>query len=220
MKTGGGGGGLLVTLGGADQGNIGLDMLRKIEGNFPIHFICSANAQGMRDAQQFADNSDGRVSVRPPGDIDRLMLNADAAFCAGGVTALELASLGVPSVIMTTADNQQIGASALTEAGAAIRADSVEEAAKVASSLMANTKRRKSMAGAGRGLIDGRGAERVTKALRSLSTSDERRADYIDRADLGTVPESMGEFEEFYDSRRSKIRNRLESTLGTEVPTS
>jgi spore coat polysaccharide biosynthesis predicted glycosyltransferase SpsG len=101
------------------------------------------------------------------------MLAADAAICAGGVTALELASLGVPSVIMTTADNQEIGAAALVKAGAAIRARSIGEAAKIANDLMTNPAQRTSMAAAGRVLIDGQGVQRVASALHTSTPNRE-----------------------------------------------
>lgn len=162
-----GGGGLLVTLGGADRDNTGLAMLKLIVGDFPLRLICTADSEGLAAAQAYADDSDGRVLVQPAGNIDPLMLTADAAICAGGVTALELAYLGVPLVIMTTADNQETGAAALADAGAAIRVHSIPEAAEIANDLMTDAKQRRSMAAAGRGLIDGRGVLRVTHALRT-----------------------------------------------------
>lgn len=53
-------------------------------------------------------------------DIARVMSAADLAIGAGGVTALERSCLGLPSIIITTAANQESPAHGLEAAGAAV----------------------------------------------------------------------------------------------------
>jgi hypothetical protein len=42
----------------------------------------------------------------------------------------------------------------------------------------------------------------------------ERRADYVDRHDLGRLPEHLSEFKQFYLARREQMANKLDTVLG------
>lgn len=102
------------------------------------------------------------------GDMARLMLDADLAFGAGGSTAWERCCLGLPSVILTLADNQRLVARALAEAGAGLW---LGEAPAVSADDIAATLRGLDGDALGRlsaaafGLCDGRGADRVVRAV-------------------------------------------------------
>jgi UDP-2,4-diacetamido-2,4,6-trideoxy-beta-L-altropyranose hydrolase len=99
------------------------------------------------------------------------MMWADVAVSAAGVTAWELAFLGVPAILVSVADNQRPSAAALAHAGAAIdlgpvsglRGPAMEAALE---SLLADLDRREEMSERGRALLDGRGVERVIAAIR------------------------------------------------------
>lgn len=162
-----GGAGLLITMGGADLQNLGLQAVQGLlakGADFPMHLICSAAAPGMDDAIAVARQFDN-VRVSKPGPIERHMMNADAALCAGGVTSLELAHLGVASVALIIADNQRPGALALHDAGAAVAAETLSNAVDGAFDLMRDAGHRRTMALAGRKLIDGEGAARILQCL-------------------------------------------------------
>jgi spore coat polysaccharide biosynthesis predicted glycosyltransferase SpsG len=158
---------LLITMGGADRQNLGLQAVQGLlakGAEFSMRLICTAPQPGLDDAialaRQFAN-----VQVSPPGAIERHMLQGDAALCAGGVTSLELAHLGVPSIVLILADNQRPGALALHQAGAALAMDTLENAVGSTFDLMHDPERRRAMAKAGRKLIDGKGAERILQSL-------------------------------------------------------
>jgi len=162
-----GGAGLLITMGGSDLDNLGLQAVKALlakGADFPMHLICSAPQAGFDEAVALAGHYE-TLRVSPPGPIERHMINADAALCAGGVTSLELAHLGVASVALIIADNQRPGALALGDAGAALAVETLEAAADVAYDLMHNTEQRHAMAQAGRALIDGQGAARILNSL-------------------------------------------------------
>ncbi len=83
-------------------------------------------------------------------DVAALMRRADLAIGAGGVGALERCALGLPSAIMTVADNQHTNARALAASGAAaywgdIGSRSVDEIAAALKRLVADQAGRAAM---------------------------------------------------------------------------
>jgi len=106
-------------------------------------------------------------------DLECLLAEADLALGAAGVSALERACLGVPSIATVVADNQAAGASAMADAGAALL---LGEAASVTpmrlraavEGLRACPDALARMSAHGLALVDGCGAARVAVALASL----------------------------------------------------
>ncbi len=163
---------ILVTFGGYDGDNLALAAMRELAGleaPFTATVICAVDAEGLAEAQAFAASHPGRFHVTPPTDISPLMAAADLALCAGGTTALEMAALGVPMVLVTVADNQEPGAAALDGAGCARLAGrgigALGQATKVLSDLLRDPAAREDMSRAGTALIDGCGVKRIFGAL-------------------------------------------------------
>jgi UDP-2,4-diacetamido-2,4,6-trideoxy-beta-L-altropyranose hydrolase len=99
-------------------------------------------------------------------DMAALMRGADLAIGAGGVGALERCALGLPSAILTVADNQHDNARALAAAGAAVycgdlNGQTVSEIAATLKRLAADQAGRAAMSQAAARLVDGLGASRV-----------------------------------------------------------
>lgn len=159
-------GGALVTLGGADLGNLGLRAMKRLAARnieMPVHLICTAGDDGLREAQAFCAGNP-RFSVSGPGEICEFLCRADIALCAGGTTALELAYLGIPASIIVLAENQRFGAVAIANAGAAMIAETIEAGVRNLSTLAQSAVHRR-MSDIARALVDGRGVERVAAAL-------------------------------------------------------
>ncbi len=163
---------LLVTFGGYDHDNLALAAMEELAGldvDFTATVICSADAEGLAAAQTFAASHPDRFRVLPPTDIALLMAAADLALCAGGTTALEMAALGVPMVLVTLADNQEPGAAALDRAGCAHLAGrgvaALPDAVLALDDLLRDAAAREDMGRAGTALVDGRGVERISGAL-------------------------------------------------------
>jgi UDP-2,4-diacetamido-2,4,6-trideoxy-beta-L-altropyranose hydrolase len=113
----------------------------------------------------------------PPGarlvldaDMAQLMTEADLAVGAAGASAFERAVLGLPSIIVTAAENQRGLADLLIDAGAATDCgylnpgmkDRISNAARV---LVGNGQVRVRMSHAASNLIDGKGGARIHKDL-------------------------------------------------------
>lgn len=112
-------------------------------------------------------------------DMASLMLRCDFAISAAGTTLYELCALGVPAVSFTMADNQIISAKAFAAAGAIPFAGDIrenqDEALKVIFHLIKKYSagnsyhKRKSAQTAMHELVDGNGASRIARALKTLS---------------------------------------------------
>jgi spore coat polysaccharide biosynthesis predicted glycosyltransferase SpsG len=163
---------LLVTFGGYDRDNLALAAmgeLAKLKEPFAATVICTADARGLEEAKSFATSHEQKFRVLPPTDMAPLMAATDLALCAGGTTSLELASLGVPMVLVTVADNQEPGAVALDCAGCARLAGrggaALPDAVKATDDLLHNPAAREDMGRASAVLVDGRGVTRIARAL-------------------------------------------------------
>lgn len=166
----------LVAFGGTDPGNLStrlwdaLDLVGPgvhtrivIGGGHPHRAALLDRARRPRSG---AASVDVQVDVV---DIATEMAGADLAISAAGGTSLELAALGVPSVLIVAADNQRAQADALAHAGAALvpdcRGSDLRTLVDVAADLAEDAGRRREMARRGRELVDGRGAKRVATRL-------------------------------------------------------
>lgn len=110
-------------------------------------------------------------------EIAPILLAADVSISAAGVTVWETLALGVPSVLVTLADNQRAVSEPVVARGAALDAGGVdratpERAAALTRALLEDPERRARLIEAGRGLLDGRGVWRVIDAL--LDAIEER----------------------------------------------
>ena len=106
--------------------------------------------------------------------LAELMSQADLALGAGGVMLWERLCLGVPSLVISVAQNQRPQIDSMTATGA-IRfigdhaEITPETIAQALTTLAADEPARQAMAEAGRKLVDGRGALRLAAWLRALA---------------------------------------------------
>ena len=134
-----------------------------------------AQPERSSNIQRGLENAGYAVSVTSgDADVPHLMQWADIAVSAGGTTVYELAYMGIPSVLLVRADNQQAVAEGMTKAGCAVNLGRVEdvkieEIIQKVDALLNNTDQRRRMSEAGHKLIDGKGANRVLDAMRAYS---------------------------------------------------
>lgn len=105
-----------------------------------------------------------------PRSIAELIGNADLAIGAAGATSWERCCLGLPSIVISLAMNQESVAHALADNALAIYLGKREEVTAgmitaAVEELLRNPERVKAMGSAGAELADGGGAQRVARAL-------------------------------------------------------
>jgi UDP-2,4-diacetamido-2,4,6-trideoxy-beta-L-altropyranose hydrolase len=168
---------VLISFGADDAANLALAFVQRVIAAgiaLRADVVCTAPGDGLARLREATAAAPGDWNIHAgPLEIAPLMARAALLVCAGGGTASEAASLGIPSVIVVRADNQRPGAQALAEIGAAWLAgegtEALPEALTAMRRLLDNDDLRTRMGSAGRRLIDGAGARRVVEAMRQFS---------------------------------------------------
>jgi UDP-2,4-diacetamido-2,4,6-trideoxy-beta-L-altropyranose hydrolase len=167
---------LLVTLGGGCSGQslaAVLDAVGRVRvPGFGVTVVGDVDAP----TAELGSGGDDAPNVRFRGtvaDMAAAMASADIAVSGGGVSSLELAFMGVPSVTLVLSEDQARNAVGLDAAGVAIDAGpagAIEPAALAAviESLCRDGGRRARMRASAQALVDGRGADRVAGALMEM----------------------------------------------------
>lgn len=166
---------VMVTMGGSDPDNVTLKAIRALQladvpGIEAVVLVggCNPHAEELESAV-----NESRASIRLERnvkDMPGLMAWADIAVSAGGTTCAELAMMGVPSLIVTIADNQVENTRRLVEAGAVESLGwheelSAESLRRSIGTFCHNEERRAALSQSARNLVDGRGAARVVEAM-------------------------------------------------------
>lgn len=165
---------LLITMGGVDKDNATghvLDVLRicSLLPELTITVVMGPNAPWLKQVKENAASMPWPTQVLVGvSNMAELMAECDLAIGAAGGTAWERCSLGVPSLILVLAENQQEGANALQQAGAAIPLQSPVQIMQWMQSLStpeAISTRLQSMAQAAARVTDGTGTDKIVERM-------------------------------------------------------
>jgi UDP-2,4-diacetamido-2,4,6-trideoxy-beta-L-altropyranose hydrolase len=166
---------LLITLGGVDKDNVTgkvLDALAACYGRLPstlqISVIMGTHAPWRDQVQEQAKRMPWPTQVAVGvSDMARRMADADLIIGAAGSSSWERCCLGVPTIICVLAENQQEGALALQQTGAAIIAQSAREIGLLLEDLTVREPARhlEAMCRAARMVVDGHGATIVARRM-------------------------------------------------------
>ncbi|MBI4349108.1 MAG: UDP-2,4-diacetamido-2,4,6-trideoxy-beta-L-altropyranose hydrolase [Elusimicrobia bacterium] len=166
---------LLLTFGGSDPGDTTGLALRALDlvdvDGLEAVIVAGAAYPRYDELVAAAARSRAKVSVvRNVPDMPERMEWAEAAIATAGSTIMELAYMGLPSVLITLADNQCPGAVEMEKRGLASFAGEAkdvtpESLAALVTRLCKDAAFRRRASDLGRALVDGRGAARVAAAM-------------------------------------------------------
>jgi spore coat polysaccharide biosynthesis predicted glycosyltransferase SpsG len=155
----------------ADATSLVLDALAEAKLDVGIDVVMGGSAPHLASVRAKIAKLDPLVSLHVDvADMAALMQAADLAIGAGGVGALERCALGLPSLMLTVADNQMPNATALAAAGAArylgdIAQCTPQQVAAALRDFVGDDAARAAMSATASRLVDGRGAQRVREKL-------------------------------------------------------
>jgi spore coat polysaccharide biosynthesis protein SpsF len=165
---------LVVSMGGSDP----LDLTRlaaralaKINLRFDARFVIGP---GFRNANALSREIEALSPnfhiVRDVSDLGVEFAKSDLALVTFGVTAYELAALGVPALYLALSDDHAMSASSFEAAGMGAvlglgRVLRAEDIARAVWRLLENEQRRRDMRAAGLNIVDGRAGERIAADL-------------------------------------------------------
>jgi UDP-2,4-diacetamido-2,4,6-trideoxy-beta-L-altropyranose hydrolase len=166
---------LLVTLGGSDPARateLVFEALKEIPSECLEAVVVVGGSNPRRsELERIAATIPAQVRVvHDAPNMAELMAWADFAVASASVTTLEMASLGLPALVMVVADNQRQIAQYLDEEKLAQNLGSRSELSplRLRATLLAlagDPEKRGGMSTRGRALVDGAGARRVVEAM-------------------------------------------------------
>lgn len=172
---------LLVSLGLTDVGGVTavvVERLRRRFGDVALDVVVGSAAPSRRALEKIAGH-DPRLFVHVDvADMAALVGNADAAIGAAGSSTWERCVLGLPSVMIVLADNQQDAAAALARRGAALVVDGrgpdfPAAFDRAAVHLITEPALRAQLAAESWAVCDGLGADRTAEAFLDLIAARE-----------------------------------------------
>ncbi|HEY9746180.1 MAG TPA: UDP-2,4-diacetamido-2,4,6-trideoxy-beta-L-altropyranose hydrolase [Oculatellaceae cyanobacterium] len=182
---------LMISFGGSDPGNETSKVLRVLQRFLAVRKEASVQTEVIVGGLNPNPLVVEALAAEIPGcrcevhvdDMAMRMSQADLLIGAGGTTTWERCCLGLPSILIATADNQEALSEAVHQQGAALylgRSENVTEEIllKALSDLWDNPGLRASMSQNAMTLVDGLGCQRVVEAMYEFTR--ERAPGYSD----------------------------------------
>lgn len=164
---------ILVTLGGADKDNQGLNLAMKIleivPGNRRVHLAFTGKPDDLDKTRQASKKSLGKLVIHEYPLLTDILPEISIAVCAGGVTSLELISLGIKCGVVVIADNQSGGATCLSDLGAVQICESSGDVIRFVENAISDNSTLQELGINGMRLVDGHGPKRVCQAMMDSS---------------------------------------------------
>ncbi|UTW46028.1 UDP-2,4-diacetamido-2,4,6-trideoxy-beta-L-altropyranose hydrolase [bacterium SCSIO 12696] len=164
---------VFLNFGSTDPGNVTQNILMSLEdyladNRFRVLVVVGDAYPHISGLKKFLDGS--RMSAElhvSPKSISELLVESDVAIGAAGSATWERFCLGIPSVLVKTADNQSDVISKVRELGAAVCIDQMGsfDAADLSESLEEVLANYEQIMAASCELVDGRGAGRLVSVL-------------------------------------------------------
>lgn len=165
---------LLITMGGVDQPNATGQVLQALKTcalplDCRITVVMGLTAPWLDNVRELAARMPWHTEVAVNVDnMAQRMADSDLAIGAAGSTSWERCCLGLPTLMVTLAENQKIGAHALESKRAALLVGElcdIPTRLPLAVSEIMDSSRRTLMSTLATGIADGRGVERVLIAM-------------------------------------------------------
>ncbi|MED4585430.1 UDP-2,4-diacetamido-2,4,6-trideoxy-beta-L-altropyranose hydrolase [Brevibacillus choshinensis] len=168
---------LLVGFGGSDSTNCtlkALEALRLFHPNIkPTHVIVGQNNIHKEPLEMLCGKEPSFLFHCQIENVANLMAQSDLAIGAGGTMIWERCCLGLPSFVITIADNQRVLNQKLDEMGAVVHLGddgtvTYREIYHAIQSVMEDKKRLAEMSQIGMELIDGQGIDRIVNEMENV----------------------------------------------------
>ena len=169
---------ILITLGGSDPDNVTLKVVQALtllnRDNLEVIVVIGGSNPHYECLQrEVADTSLATSWQCNVSNMPELMAGADLAIAAGGSTNWELAFMGLPSLVITIADNQKVIAAELDRQGVIINLGwhqdvTIEQISLELRELIDDLHKREDMSQKGRKLVNGNGASRVASQILNM----------------------------------------------------
>lgn len=166
---------ILVTMGGGDPDNVTLKVINALtmlnDPDIEIKIVVGPSNPHKKILKSAALHAPCSIGILENAhNMPELMAWADMAISAGGSTCWELAFMGLPSFVITVADNQVGIAEGLGKTGAAVDVGwhaniSVNQCAQELEQVITDKERRAQLSKQTQKLVNGKGSQETIKAM-------------------------------------------------------
>ena len=166
---------ILVTLGGSDPDNVTLKVIQALQkvNNNNLEVIVVVGASNPHHEMLQAEFVESKLSVslrRNANNMPELMAWADIAISGSGSTCWELSFMGLPSLVITIAENQRAIANELDARSLIVNLGwhqqiTLKQISLAVEELIDKRNEREEMSKRGRELVDGNGANLVVSQM-------------------------------------------------------
>jgi len=121
---------ILISVGGSDIKNRTYDILQEIDDILNIVVVLGGSSPHNKMIKNYAKNNKDNKNIKviiDANNMSELMFEADLAIGAGGSTSWERCCLGLPTLLLVTAENQRKIAENLVKLGAVKIIDNLKE---------------------------------------------------------------------------------------------
>ena len=165
---------IIVTMGGSDPKDftrLALKAVAQVTAPLKARFVIGPNFVAPGTLAKEIEAA-GFEALHNIADLAAEFARTDLALISFGVTAYEMAALGVPSLYLTLTEDHAKSASVFCQAGMGdIVLKDAESIASALGQLIVDRDRRHAMSEAGPATIDGKGAERIAAELAAVSAA-------------------------------------------------
>ena len=220
---------ILITMGGVDRDNATGRVLRALEErrlptDIVVKVVIGPSAPWLHEVRAASAQTRWRTDVlfRVP-DMAQVMADSDLAIGAAGGTSWERCCLGLPTVLLVLARNQEGVAKALSASGAAIYAGDIvsgpERAASEAVRIFADPEPLGLLSKTSAELCDGKGLRRVTREILAIAgvPIEEASTARALGADVTLRLVRLDDCAELWEWRND-LESRRNSVVNDEVP--
>jgi spore coat polysaccharide biosynthesis predicted glycosyltransferase SpsG len=163
---------LLVMFGGTDPRNLSLivsEAIESIDSDFEIHFV--APKANINSIGSYLPANRANIHELTP-KIEVLLSKADVVFSAAGTSVLDISCIGIPSIYMSVADNQNSAIGAIDDLGLGLTVKSETNSRKFKDEIIEfinacafDWQLREDLFTNSQELVDGLGARRVVELI-------------------------------------------------------
>ena len=166
---------ILINFGGVDQHNITVKVLKALEksnlpDNFYVCIVAGKKNKNIPNIERVKNKSRLFIELkRETNKMAKLLFETDLAIGAAGTTSWERCCLGVPSIVIPTAENQNQIAINLMLSNASVSVDNSEKGyidmVKNVNGFLINSDKLKNLSQISSAIVDGHGVQRVTNII-------------------------------------------------------
>ena len=109
---------IFITTGGTDEYHMIIELIGRLDNNrYGLNIVLGRYYNDKEKLERYIDDIDNVTIYSNVSDIANIMKKNDIAISAGGTTLAELATLGIPTICFSVADNQMSGTKMYDKSG-------------------------------------------------------------------------------------------------------